>query len=62
MFKHSLGSTVYLVHDLDQSPRMVTARTERPGALSQGTTATWHHEIEVSDSPREKATIGLHQP
>ena len=53
--KFEIGQTVYLKHDKDQLPRMVTAIIVRPGALtfelSGRTAVSNHYDFEVSDQP-----------
>lgn len=47
-----IGELVYLVTDIEQQQRMITARCERQGGwqyeLSFGTTSTWHRSMEIS--------------
>lgn len=50
---HEIGDVVFLITDIEQEPRMVTAITVRANGitdyqLSCGTLATWHYSIEIS--------------
>lgn len=51
--KHKIGDVVYLIHDPDQQPRMVTeirvAYTGLIYCLSCGEGISLHYEIELSD-------------
>ena len=50
--KYDLGQTVFLIHDKEQTPRMITSIGVNPGhvvyQLSSGTSESRHYEMEIS--------------
>jgi hypothetical protein len=58
--KFDTKEMVYLIHDVEKLPRMITAITIKPNGVSYelccGTQATWHYDFEITREIKKNYT------